>query len=333
MEMAGTISRDGDRNEIPLASLPRLTVLLARPRGFCAGVDRAIQIVERALEKYGAPVYVRHEIVHNRYVVETLEAKGAVFVEELDEVPDGVPVVFSAHGVPKAVPAEAERRKLIHLDATCPLVSKVHREAELHHRNGKRIVLIGHAGHPEVIGTIGQLPEGAVVLVETVADVATLAVDAPENLAYVTQTTLSVEDTAEIIAALQQRFPAIAAPRREDICYATTNRQQAVKAIAERCEALMVIGAPNSSNSMRLVEVARRHGCVRAQLVQRGGDIDWGWMDGVRRLGLTAGASAPELLVEEVLQELRRRYAVAIEEITVTEEDVVFKLPRSLAGE
>jgi len=307
-----------------------LTILLAAPRGFCAGVDRAIQIVETALARYGAPVYVRHEIVHNRFVVESLEAKGAVFVDELTEVPDGVPVVFSAHGVPKSVPQAAEARGLFYLDATCPLVSKVHREAERHFEEGKQIVLIGHAGHPEVIGTMGQLPDGAVVLVETVADVATLEVADPENLAFATQTTLSVDETTDILAALQARFPAIAGPKKEDICYATTNRQAAVKAIAPKVDALLVLGAPNSSNSKRLVEVAKTHGCERAQLVQRAADIDWSALDGVARLGITAGASAPEVLVEEVLDAARARFDVTVEELRTATENIVFKLPRAL---
>jgi 4-hydroxy-3-methylbut-2-enyl diphosphate reductase len=307
-----------------------LTILLASPRGFCAGVDRAIQIVEVALEKYGAPVYVRHEIVHNRFVVEGLEAKGAVFVDELDEIPDNVPVVFSAHGVPKAVPAEAERRKMFYLDATCPLVSKVHIEAERHFEQGRQVILIGHAGHPEVVGTMGQLPEGSVVLVENVADVERIQVSNPDNLAYVTQTTLSLDDTAAIVAALRARFPAIAMPRKEDICYATTNRQHAVKAIAPRSDMVLVVGAPNSSNSMRLVEVARTHGCERAMLVQRASDIDWDALEDVRVLGVTAGASAPDILIQEVLQGARDRFDVTIEEVTLTREDVVFKLPRVL---
>ena len=309
-----------------------LTILLASPRGFCAGVDRAIQIVEVALEKYGAPVYVRHEIVHNRFVVEGLEAKGAIFVDELDEIPDNVPVVFSAHGVPKAVPAEAERRKMFYLDATCPLVSKVHIEAERHHEQGRQVILIGHAGHPEVVGTMGQLPEGSVVLVENVADVATIEVLDPGNLASVTQTTLSLDDTAAIVAALRARFPAIAMPRKEDICYATTNRQQAVKAIAPRADMVLVVGAPNSSNSMRLVEVARTHGCERAMLVQRASDIDWKALEDVCVLGVTAGASAPDILIQEVLQGARDRFDVTIEEVTLTREDVVFKLPRVLTA-
>ena len=307
-----------------------LTILLASPRGFCAGVDRAIQIVEVALEKYGAPVYVRHEIVHNRFVVEGLEAKGAVFVDELDEIPDNVPVVFSAHGVPKTVPAEAERRKMFYLDATCPLVSKVHVEAERHFEQGRQVILIGHAGHPEVVGTMGQLPEGSVVLVENVADVDSIEVLDPDNLAYVTQTTLSLDDTAAIVAALRARFPAISVPRKEDICYATTNRQHAVKAIAPRSDMVLVVGAPNSSNSMRLVEVARTHGCERAMLVQRASDIDWDALEDVQVLGVTAGASAPDILIQEVLQGARDRFDVTIEEVTLTREDVVFKLPRVL---
>ena len=309
-----------------------LTILLASPRGFCAGVDRAIQIVERALERYGRPVYVRHEIVHNRYVVENLEAKGAVFVDELDEVPDDRPVVFSAHGVPKAVPAEAGRRKLLFVDATCPLVSKVHREAERHHEAGRRVVLIGHAGHPEVIGTMGQLPPGAVLLVENVAQAAALDVPDPQNLAYATQTTLSVDDTTEIVAALRRRFPAIQGPKMEDICYATTNRQAAVKAIAERCDALVVIGAPNSSNSLRLVEVAANYGCAKSCLVQRAADMDWEWLGDAKRLGITAGASAPELLVDELIAACRMRYDLTVEEVRTTEESVVFKLPRLLVA-
>jgi 4-hydroxy-3-methylbut-2-enyl diphosphate reductase len=311
---------------------PPLIILLASPRGFCAGVDRAIQIVEQAIAKFGAPVYVRHEIVHNRFVVQSLEKKGAVFVDELDQVPAGVPVVFSAHGVPKSVPEEAEQRHLFYLDATCPLVSKVHREAERHFAAGRQIVLIGHRGHPEVVGTMGQLPEGAVVLVEDVAQVASLAVRDPDNLAYATQTTLSVDDTAAIVAALQQRFPAIQGPKKEDICYATTNRQAAVKAIAEQAQALLVIGAPYSSNSMRLVEVARKAGCAQAHLVQRAADIDWRWLDGVERLGITAGASAPEVLVEEVIAACRARYAVRVEEVPVTTENITFKLPRVLVA-
>ena len=311
---------------------PNLSILLANPRGFCAGVERAIEIVERAIEKYGPPVYVRHEIVHNRYVVEALQDQGAVFVEELNEVPDGVPVIFSAHGVPKNVPAEAKRRKLLYVDATCPLVSKVHREAERHHRDGLQIVLIGHAGHPEVIGTMGQLPEGSILLVEDTAQAEILAVKDPERLAYITQTTLSVDDTVGIIEVLQRRFPKISGPKKEDICYATTNRQLAVKAIAERCDALLVVGAPNSSNSARLVEVASKLGCDRAMLVQRAADIDWDRLGALQVLGITAGASAPEVLVEEVIAACRERFEVTIEEVTVTSEDVVFKLPRQLTA-
>ena len=309
---------------------PRLIILLAGPRGFCAGVERAIEIVEQALIKFGPPVYVRHEIVHNRYVVEGLEAKGAVFVENLDEVPAGVPVIFSAHGVPKSVPAEAETRSLFYLDATCPLVSKVHREAERHARTGHQIILIGHAGHPEVIGTMGQLDEGTILLVENTADAEAVEVENPERLAFITQTTLSVDDTAEMIAVLKRRFPNIHGPKKEDICYATTNRQQAVKAIAARCDAILVVGAPNSSNSQRLVEVAHKLGCGRAMLVQRAADIDWSRIEGVRALGVTAGASAPEILVEEVIAACRERYDVILEEVTVTSENVQFKLPRAL---
>jgi 4-hydroxy-3-methylbut-2-enyl diphosphate reductase len=312
---------------------PNLTILLAAPRGFCAGVDRAIQIVERALTQYGAPVYVRHEIVHNRYVVDSLKAKGAVFVEELSDIPDdGRPVIFSAHGVPKSVPLEAQRREMFFLDATCPLVSKVHREAERHYKSGQQIVLIGHRGHPEVVGTMGQLPDGAVLLVESVADVERLDVLDPNNVAWCSQTTLSVDDTADIVAALQARFQAIASPIKEDICYATTNRQAAVKAIAARSETLIVIGAPNSSNSMRLVEVAKGQGCERAFLVQRADEIDWSALDGVSVLGLTAGASAPDVLIDEVLDAARERFTVTVEEIRVIEENVTFKLPRGLAA-
>ncbi|MGK9236384.1 4-hydroxy-3-methylbut-2-enyl diphosphate reductase [Inquilinus limosus] len=325
MAQAGTSAGAGTRD-----ARPPLTVMLASPRGFCAGVDRAIQIVERAIEKYGAPVYVRHEIVHNRFVVEALEAKGAIFVEELDEVPDDAPVVFSAHGVPKSVPAEAERRKLLYLDATCPLVSKVHREAERHHRTGHTVILIGHAGHPEVIGTMGQLPPGAVRLVESVEDVAALEVEDPDNLAFATQTTLSLDDTVEIVDALKAKFPTISAPNKQDICYATTNRQEAIKLIAPHCDAVLVIGAPNSSNSVRLVEVARRAGCAKAMLVQRAAELDWSWFDGISTLGITAGASAPEVLVEEVMKALHERYAVTIQSEPVTVETITFKLPREL---
>jgi 4-hydroxy-3-methylbut-2-en-1-yl diphosphate reductase len=310
--------------------LPPLHILLAAPRGFCAGVDRAIQIVEQAIARYGAPVYVRHEIVHNRFVVEQLERQGAIFVDELDQVPDGKPVVFSAHGVPKAVPAEAERRNLFYLDATCPLVSKVHREAERHHAAGRHILLIGHAAHPEVIGTMGQLPAGAVTLVETREAAESVRVADDHCLAYITQTTLSADDTIEIVSALRRRFPAIQGPRTDDICYATTNRQQAVKAIAERCDALLVLGAPNSSNSMRLVEVAKAAGCRMALLVRRAAEIDWARLASVRCLGITAGASAPEVLVEEVVSACRQRFAVDIEEIAVTRENVQFKLPKAL---
>jgi 4-hydroxy-3-methylbut-2-enyl diphosphate reductase len=309
---------------------PPLTIVLANPRGFCAGVERAIAIVEKALEKYGPPVYVRHEIVHNRYVVEELEEKGAVFVEELDEAPNGAPVVFSAHGVPKYVPAEAKAREMFYLDATCPLVSKVHREAERHARDGRQIVLIGHAGHPEVVGTMGQLPSGQIVLIQSVQEAESLEIETPDRVAYITQTTLSVDDTSAIITVLRRRFPKIYGPKQEDICYATTNRQHAVKAIAKTCEALLVVGAPNSSNSARLVEVARKEGCLEAMLVQRGSDMEWDRLAGVRRLGLSAGASAPEVLVEEVIDACRARFSVTIEEITVTTEDVQFKLPREL---
>ncbi len=310
---------------------PKLTILLANPRGFCAGVERAIEIVEQALIKFGRPVYVRHEIVHNRYVVAGLEAKGAVFVEDLAAVPEGVPVIFSAHGVPKSVPAEAEARNLFYLDATCPLVSKVHREAERHARTGRQIILIGHAGHPEVIGTMGQLGVGTILLVESIADAEAVEIADPEQVAFITQTTLSVDDTAEIVQVLRRRFPKIRGPKKEDICYATTNRQQAVKAIAARCDAILVVGAPNSSNSQRLVEVARNLGCDTAMLVQRAADIDWAQLDGVGALGVTAGASAPEILVEEVIAACRERYDVIMEEVTVTSENVQFKLPRALS--
>ena len=311
---------------------PPLTILLAGPRGFCAGVDRAIEIVEKALEKYGAPVYVRHEIVHNRYVVDSLREKGAIFVEELSEVPDDVPVIFSAHGVPKSVHAEASRRKLFYIDATCPLVTKVHVDAERHVKEGRKVILIGHAGHPEVVGTLGQLPGEAITLVENVAQVDALSVDDADRLAYVTQTTLSVDDTAEIVAALERRFPAIEGPRREDICYATTNRQAAVKAITSRCDALIVLGAPNSSNSNRLVEVASAAGCARTMMIERAGELDIGWLDGVGTLGITAGASAPEILVRELIETCRAGFDVTVEEISITEEDVAFSLPRVLAS-
>jgi 4-hydroxy-3-methylbut-2-en-1-yl diphosphate reductase len=310
--------------------LPPLTLYLAAPRGFCAGVDRAIKIVEMALEKWGAPVYVRHEIVHNRFVVDDLRAKGAVFVEELDEAPVDRPVIFSAHGVPKAVPAEAARRQMIAVDATCPLVTKVHNEAARHHEAGLQMVMIGHAGHPETVGTMGQLPAGEVLLVETEADVAHLKVRDPGKLAFITQTTLSVDDTAGIAAALKARFPGILAPAHEDICYATTNRQAAVKAMAGRIDALLVIGAPNSSNSLRLVEVGRAAGCAYAQLVQRAVDIDWRALEGIRSVGVTAGASAPEVLVNEVIDAFRTRYAVTVEMVETAVENVEFKVPRIL---
>jgi 4-hydroxy-3-methylbut-2-enyl diphosphate reductase len=309
-----------------------LDVLLASPRSFCAGVDRAIQIVERALEKFGAPVFVRHEIVHNRYVVERLREQGAVFVEELDEVPDDRPVIFSAHGVPKAVPAEARRREMLYLDATCPLVSKVHVEIGRHDAAGREIVLIGHAGHPEVLGAIGQLPAGRISLVETVEDVAGLEPRDPERLAFVTQTTLSVDDTAEIIAALRARFPKAAAPRKEDICYATTNRQEAVKKIAPMCELMLVVGSPASSNSQRLVEVARQAGAPRARLIDDASELDWAWFEDVSAVGLTAGASAPDLLVQQVIEALSERFEVETREVDPREESVTFKLPRALAS-
>ncbi len=310
-----------------------LTIVLAAPRGFCAGVDRAIQIVEKAIRKWGAPVYVRHEIVHNRYVVESLEAQGAVFVEELDECPIDRPVVFSAHGVPKSVPADAERRNMLYVDATCPLVSKVHLEAERHHKRGRHVVLIGHAGHPEVIGTMGQLPAGAMSLVEDEAQAeAFAAAGAGAPLAFATQTTLSVDDTARIVEILKRRFPDVAAPSKEDICYATTNRQEAVKAIAGQVDAFVVIGSPNSSNSQRLVEVAKAAGCADARLIGGAAEIDGGWLAGVARLGISAGASAPEVLVEEVVAACRRLRPVTVEEVAVAREDVSFKLPRELAS-
>jgi len=309
---------------------PPLTLYLAAPRGFCAGVDRAIRIVEMAIEKWGAPVYVRHEIVHNRFVVDGLRAKGAVFVEELEDCPPDRPVVFSAHGVPKAVPAEAVARNMIHVDATCPLVTKVHNEAARHHENGLQMIMIGHAGHPETVGTMGQLPPGEVLLVETVEDVATVVVRDPGKLAFVTQTTLSVDDTADIVAALRARFPSIVGPHKEDICYATTNRQEAVKAMAPNCDAMLVVGAPNSSNSKRLVEVGARAGCAYAQLVQRAADIDWRALEGIRTVGITAGASAPEVLIDEVVEAFRARYAVTVEKVVTAEENVEFKVPRIL---
>ena len=308
---------------------PALELLIAAPRGFCAGVDRAIRIVELAIEKHGAPVYVRHEIVHNKFVVDSLKTKGAIFVDELDQVPDGAPVVFSAHGVPKSVPANAESRGLDYLDATCPLVSKVHRQAERLVMAGRHIVFIGHAGHPEVVGTFGQVAEGAMTLVETVEDVARLTVPDPANVAFLTQTTLSVDDTAEVVAALQRKYPAMQPPRGEDICYATSNRQAAVKAIAASCDAMLVIGAPNSSNSVRLVEVAEREG-ISARLIQRAADLDWAFLDGVGTLGITAGASAPELLVRELVARLAERYDVTEREVETTAETITFKLPRGL---
>lgn len=309
---------------------PPLTIHLAAPRGFCAGVDRAIKIVEMALQKWGAPVYVRHEIVHNKFVVDGLRAKGAVFVEELDDCPDDRPVIFSAHGVAKTVPAEAARREMIYVDATCPLVSKVHIEAERHSENGLQIVMIGHAGHPETIGTMGQLPEGEVLLVETEEDVNRITVRDPDKLAFVTQTTLSVDDTIGIVAALQARFPNIVGPHKEDICYATTNRQEAVKAIAPGVDAILVVGAPNSSNSRRLVEVGAKNGCPYSQLVQRAAEIDWRALDGVRSVGITAGASAPEVLVNEVIDAFRDRFDVTVEQVETAVERVNFKVPRVL---
>lgn len=310
---------------------PPLQVIIAAPRGFCAGVDRAIKIVELALERYGKPVYVRHEIVHNKFVVDRLKSLGAIFVEELDEVPDGLPVVFSAHGVPKSVPAEAESRGLSYLDATCPLVSKVHRQAQRMIEAGRHIIFIGHAGHPEVIGTLGQVPFGSITLVETVADVANLEVLDPTNLAFLTQTTLSVDDTAHIVAALQQRFPEIRGPRGEDICYATSNRQAAVKAIAAKVDKMLVIGAPNSSNSVRLVEVAEREG-VPATLIQRATEIDWNWLGTPSSVGITAGASAPEVLVQEVLEALSEHFTLRVEEAEHVPEGLTFKLPRELVA-
>ena len=310
---------------------PPLTILVAAPRGFCAGVDRAIKIVELALKKFGAPVYVRHEIVHNRHVVESLKAKGAIFVEELDEIPEtDAPVIFSAHGVPKSVPAAAQTRNMFYLDATCPLVSKVHVEARTHYEEGLEIVLIGHAGHPEVIGTLGQLPTGAATLIETTQAAQRFEPRDPERLAYITQTTLSVDDTAAIVATLRERFPAIIGPRKEDICYATTNRQAAVKVIAPRCDAVIVVGAPNSSNSLRLVEVAERAGCQKALLVQQAADIPWSDLENIGTLGVTAGASAPELLVTEIIDAFRARFDVNVEAVVTTEERIAFNVPREL---
>jgi 4-hydroxy-3-methylbut-2-enyl diphosphate reductase len=309
---------------------PPLTLYLAAPRGFCAGVDRAIKIVELAVEKWGAPVYVRHEIVHNKFVVDDLRDKGAVFVEELDECPDDRPVIFSAHGVPKAVPAAAAKREMVFVDATCPLVSKVHIEAQRHADNGLQMIMIGHDGHPETVGTMGQLPDGEVLLVETVEDVAHVAPRDPERLAFVTQTTLSVDDTIDIVAALHARFPGIVGPHKEDICYATTNRQEAVKAMAPLADAMLVVGAPNSSNSQRLVEVGRKAGCEYAQLVMRGADIDWRALEGIKSIGITAGASAPEVLINEVIDAFKDRYDVTFEQVETAVENVEFKVPRVL---
>lgn len=307
-----------------------LSLVLAAPRGFCAGVDRAIKIVEMAIEKWGAPIYVRHEIVHNKFVVDSLREQGAIFVEELEECPNDRPVIFSAHGVPKAVPAEAAKREMIYVDATCPLVSKVHIEAERHHANGLQMVMIGHEGHPETIGTMGQLPDGEVLLVETVEDVAKITPRDPEQLAFITQTTLSVDDTIDIVAALKDRFPAIIGPHKEDICYATTNRQEAVKAIAPKVDALLVIGAPNSSNSRRLVEVGASNGCAYSQLVGRADEIDWRALDGAKAVGITAGASAPEVLINEVIQAFKDRYDVTVDMVETAKENVEFKVPRVL---
>lgn len=314
-----------------MTNLPALTLLLAAPRGFCAGVDRAIQIVERALEKWGAPVYVRHEIVHNVHVVDRLKKLGAVFVEELDECPIDRPVIFSAHGVPKSVPLEATRRNMIFVDATCPLVSKVHIEAQKHFDAGREIVLIGHAGHPEVVGTLGQLPEGAITLIEDVGDAEVFVPKDPKNLAFATQTTLSVDDTADIVAALQARFPEISPPHKDDICYATTNRQEAVKALGARAQLLLVIGSNTSSNSLRLVDVGLRAGAKAAYLIDDASGIDWAWFEGISQVGLTAGASAPEDLVEGVIAAIETRFKVAREEVLVTREDVIFKLPKVVA--
>jgi 4-hydroxy-3-methylbut-2-enyl diphosphate reductase len=310
---------------------PPLRILLCAPRGFCAGVVRAIDAVEQALKLHGAPVYVRHEIVHNKYVVDGLRKKGAIFIKELDQVEDtSRPVIFSAHGVPKSVPADAASRNLIAIDATCPLVTKVHREAEIHHRRGRHLIMVGHAGHPEVVGTMGQLPAGAITLVETIEDVAALNPANPEALAYVTQTTLSVDDTAGIVAALQSRFPAMVAPHKEDICYATTNRQEAVKAVAPRVDAMIVVGSPNSSNSQRLREVGERAGCRLARLVLRAEDIDWAAFSGIMTLAITAGASAPEVLVEEIIDAFAARFAIEVETVSTADESVFFPLPREL---
>ena len=311
-------------------SLSKLQLYLAAPRGFCAGVDRAIQIVEMALEKWGGPVYVRHEIVHNKYVVDDLRQKGAVFVEELDQCPDDRPVIFSAHGVPKTVPAEAVKRDMLYVDATCPLVSKVHIEADRHNQAGLQIIMIGHSGHPETVGTMGQLPAGEVLLVETVEDVSKIVVRNPKKLAYVTQTTLSLDDTAAVVSALTKKFPDIVGPHKEDICYATTNRQLAVKQIAPKVDALIVVGAPNSSNSKRLVEVAVKAGCGYAQLVQRASEIDWRSLGNIQSVGITAGASAPEVLVNEVVNAFQERFVVTIENVEITKENVSFKVPKIL---
>ncbi len=314
-----------------MSSNPPLRILLCAPRGFCAGVVRAIDAVEQALKLHGAPVYVRHEIVHNKYVVDGLRKKGAIFIKELDQVEDvSRPVIFSAHGVPKSVPADAASRNLIAIDATCPLVTKVHREAEIHHRRGRHLIMVGHAGHPEVVGTMGQLPAGAITLVETIEDVAALNPANPEALAYVTQTTLSVDDTAGIVAALQARFPAMVAPHKEDICYATTNRQEAVKAVAPRVDAMIVVGSPNSSNSQRLREVGERAGCRLARLVLRAEDIDWAEFSGITTLAITAGASAPEVLVEEIIDAFAARFAIEVETVSTADESVFFPLPREL---
>lgn len=310
--------------------MSKLTLYLAAPRGFCAGVDRAIKIVEMAIEKWGAPVYVRHEIVHNKFVVDGLRDKGAIFVEELEDCPDDRPVIFSAHGVPKSVPAAAQAREMVFVDATCPLVSKVHIEAQRHADAGLQMIMIGHEGHPETVGTMGQLPEGEVLLVETVEDVATVEVRDPDRLAFVTQTTLSVDDTKGIVAALNDRFPKIVGPHKEDICYATTNRQESVKAIAPHCDALLVVGAPNSSNSKRLVEVARKNGCGYAQLVQRATDIDWRALEGISSVGITAGASAPEVLINEVIDAFKAHYDVTVEQVETAQENIEFKVPRVL---
>ncbi len=309
-----------------------LTILLANPRGFCAGVERAIDIVEKSLQKFGAPVYVRHEIVHNKYVLEDLKKKGAIFVKELDEVPENAPVIFSAHGVPKKVPAEAERRNMIYIDATCPLVSKVHREAEMHHKTGHKIILIGHKNHPEVIGTMGQLNEGDVILIETVADVEKLSFGPDDKIAYVTQTTLSTDDTAEIVAALRLKYPHVAQPKKEDICYATTNRQMAVKDIAPQSDAVIVIGSKNSSNSNRLVEVAKAYGAKKAFLADHADDIPWDEIRDMKTMGLTAGASAPETLVESVIEKAKTYFDVTVKPVTVAQESIVFKIPRVLVS-